>query len=166
MASPSTQAAAAPASGSAPAPAPLHPGSGLVAAVERLLGRSLTKDEAVHWEKIQDTYGVSDDDPLVMVIVLLAVHQHLFNDVPAKINEAVDKAIAVHRTTLEDQATIVAKGLISQLAPMFIQAAGESRPAPVNEGGTRLSAGFVGALCGVAVGCSIVGAFVFHLLTR
>ncbi|MCW3587357.1 hypothetical protein [Burkholderia cenocepacia] len=108
----------------------LHPLSGLVAAVEKLLGRALTKDEVIHWQRIQDTYGIADDDPLVLVLVLLGVHQHLFNDLPERIEKATERAIAIHRTTLEDQATIVTKGMLEKLTPMFVKAVSEAgRPA-------------------------------------
>lgn len=112
----------------------LHPLSGLVAAVEKLLGRALTKDEVIHWQKIQDTYGIADDDPLVLVLVLLGVHQHLFNDIPERIEKATERAIAIHRTTLEEQATIVTKGMLEKLTPMFVKAVSEAgRPAETNE---------------------------------
>ncbi|MCD5327984.1 hypothetical protein ACFFU8_08870 [Chromobacterium piscinae] len=105
----------------------LSPNSGLVKAIERLIGHPLTSDQVQYWQRLQDMHGVSDDDPIVMIFVLLGVHQHLFNDVPKRIQEATDKAIAIHRTTLEDQSNIVAKRLLEQLTPMFIKAVNESR---------------------------------------
>jgi hypothetical protein len=142
----------------------LNPSSGLITAVEKLIGRSASKDEAIYWQRIQDTYGVSDDDPLVMVVVLLAVHQHLFNDLPAKINDATDRALTIHRTTLEDQATIVAKGLLEKLTPMFVKAVNEAgRPtiqAPVN------STGRMAVMTACAFAAAMLGSIAAHLIFR
>ena len=159
------QAGAAAAQGKTQAAAQLHPRSGLIAGIERIVGRSLTTEEVVHWQKIQDVYGVSDDDPLVMVIILLGIHQHLYNDVPEKIRESVDKALHVHRTTLEDQATIVAKGLIAQLAPMFASAARTSQP---EEAGAGWFSGWRERLlwAGLGLGCSLLGVILGHVLSR
>lgn len=155
----------APAGGSGAGQAALHPASGLVASIEKIIGRKLTTDEVVHWQKIQDVYGVSDDDPLVMVLTLLGVHQHLFNDVPGKITEAVDKAIVVHRTTLEDQATIVAKGLIAKLGPMF--AAANPQVGTVHGPATSMaSAVRIGVMILGGVACSALGAIFSHMLFK
>lgn len=115
----------------------LSPNSGLVKSVERLIGQKLTSDQVQYWQRLQDMFGVSDEDPIVMVFVLLGVHQHLFNEVPARIQEATDKAIAIHRTTLEDQSSIVAKRLLEQLAPLFIKAVNEANKQGQEHAGGR-----------------------------
>ncbi|WP_205182603.1 hypothetical protein [Burkholderia sp. LMG 13014] len=164
---PAQPATAAPQGQPSSAQAALHPRSGLVASVERIVGRSLTTDEVMHWQKIQDVYGVSDDDPLVMVLILMGVHQHLYNDVPAKINEAVDKAVSLHRRTLEEQATIVAKGLVSQLAPMFVSASKTAREeAPATAPGGSGGVGNVWVLGAVAFASSLVAVLVSHFFVR
>lgn len=137
----------------------LYPKSGLVAAIERITGKELSKEQLTHWQDIQNTYGVSDEDPLVMVLILMGVHQHLFNEVPERIKEATERAIIIHRTTLEDQATIVAKNLLSKITPMFVEAvsaAGGKKPASAWNGlfggaTLRISAcAFIAALLGTA----------------
>jgi hypothetical protein len=106
----------------------LYPNSGLIAAVEKVVGKEMSKDQVTYWQNIQNTYGVSDEDPLVMVLILLGVHQHLFNDLPERIKEATDRAITIHRTTLEDQATIVSKNILAKVTPMFVEALGVAGP--------------------------------------
>lgn len=145
----------------------LHPASGLVEAVEKIVARSLSKDEVIHWQKIQETYGIADDDPLVMVLILLGVHQHLLNALPEKIAVATDRAIMIHRTTLEDQATIVAKGLLEKLAPMFVKVASE-KAAAAKSAGQRVGSVRVGSLCfagllltgGAAIGVALSHFFI------
>jgi hypothetical protein len=131
--------------------------SGLIASVERILERPLTAADVQHWNSIQDQYGIADDDPLVIVLVILGIHQHLVNELPKKIKEATESAIAVHRTTLEDQATIVSKGLIAKLAPMFLDASAKANP------GMKVPAWLVG---GFGLCCGLVGAVLSHLIGR
>lgn len=138
--------------------------SGLVAIVERLLQRPLSGTEVQHWNSIQDQYGIADDDPLVIVLTLLALHQHLFNDLPKKVIEATEKAIAIHRTTLDDQATIVAKGMLVKLAPMFVEAAKEARGQGSGPGpGLKLQTWMVVAF---GLACGVVGGILVHLIGR
>ncbi|MDR5791749.1 hypothetical protein P9281_34950 [Caballeronia sp. LP003] len=142
----------------------LGPSSGLIVAVEKLVGRALSKDEAIYWQRIQDTYGIADDDPLVMVVVLLAVHQHLFNGLPAQIGEATERAITIHRTTLEDQATIVAKGLLEKLTPMFVKAVNEAGRSPAQR--TFISKGTIAALSATTFVAAVLGSSIVHFFSR
>ncbi|WP_434716324.1 hypothetical protein [Paraburkholderia sp. A3RO-2L] len=144
----------------------LTPSSGLIQAVEKLVGRALSKDEAIYWQRIQDTYGISDDDPLVMVVVLLAVHQHLFNDLPAKISEATERAITIHRTTLEDQATIVAKGMLEKLTPMFVKAVNEAGKGRALGTMPSLSSKMIFAVTACSFAAAVAGTFVTHFFIR
>lgn len=136
--------------------------SGLVASVERLLRRPLSGTEVQHWNSIQDQYGIADDDPIVIVLTLLALHEHLFNDLPKQIIEATEKAVAIHRTTLDDQATIVAKGILVKLAPMFVQAATEAK-GPSAGTALKLQVWMVVAF---GVACGLVGGFLWNLVGR
>ncbi|CAB3730618.1 hypothetical protein LMG1866_04606 [Achromobacter ruhlandii] len=131
--------------------------SGLVTSVERILQRPLTAEDAQHWNAIQDQYGIADDDPIVIILVILGLHQHLVNELPEKIKEATASAIATHRTTLEDQATIVSKGLIAKLAPMFLDAS--AKPPSGMKVPAWLVVGF--GLC-----CGLAGALLSHFIGR
>lgn len=131
--------------------------SDLVTSVERILQRSLTAEDVQHWNALQDQYGIADDDPIVIVLVILGIHQHLVNDLPEKIKEATASAIATHRTTLEDQATIVSKGLIAKLAPMFLEASAKTNP------GMKVPAWLV---VGFGLFCGLTGALLSHLIGR
>jgi hypothetical protein len=137
--------------------------SGLVASVEKILRRALTAEEVQHWNSIQDQYGIADDDPLVVLLTVLALHQHLFNDLPKRIQEATDKAIAVHRTTLEEQATIVSKALLAKLSPMFVQAAREANGGSAGGFGLQLPVWITGV---VGLACGGIGAWLWHFIGR
>ena len=100
----------------------------------------------------------------MIVLTLLALHQHLFNDLPKKVIEATEKAIAIHRTTLDDQATIVAKGMLVKLAPMFVEAAKEARGQGSGPGpGLKLQTWMVVAF---GLACGVVGGILVHLIGR
>jgi hypothetical protein len=131
--------------------------SGLIASVERILERPLTAEDVQHWNAIQGQYGIADDDPLIIVLVILGIHQHLVNELPKKIKEATESAIAVHRTTLEDQATIVSKGLIAKLAPMFLDASAKASP------GMKVPAWLA---AGFGLSCGLVGALLWQFIGR
>lgn len=95
----------------------LNPQTGLIKAVEKILERKLTSDEATMWANVQETYGISDDDPLVIVLVMLGVHAQLAKDLPLTLRKVSTEIVEAHRATLAAQSGVIAKDLIRSIAP-------------------------------------------------
>lgn len=92
----------------------------LAALIERQLGRALTAEEMRMATMVEQEYGYAPDDPLFHVIAFLGAHKVLMEDIPARLKAVADQSIALHKMTLEEQSTIVAKQLvvtIGQLLP-------------------------------------------------
>lgn len=88
----------------------------LVSAVEKLQKRALTPAEITALNDLQQLYKVDDDDPLVVVLALMARSQNILESVPDLLQQKVVETIELHRTLLRDQAVLISKELIGTLA--------------------------------------------------
>ncbi|MGS0741455.1 hypothetical protein ACVBEF_06425 [Glaciimonas sp. GG7] len=95
-------------------------------AIESIIGRTLTDEEAQMLIRLRDRYGYDDGDPLIPVLAMLGAHKILVEEVPKKITDATEKAIELHRSVLRDQSMFVAKDLVGNIAGL-VHASGKSR---------------------------------------
>ncbi len=84
--------------------------------IAELLGRPLTAEEALGLANFQGRYDIDDDDPLAIVLALVGANTVLINSMPTLLQQKADETIDLHRRTLMDQSTIIAKELIATLS--------------------------------------------------
>lgn len=88
----------------------------LVTTVEALQKRPLSPSEVASLNAFQKQFDIDDDDPLMVVLALMARSQIIVDSVPDLLQQKVTETIELHRTLLRDQATLIAKDLIVVLA--------------------------------------------------
>lgn len=92
----------------------------LVAAVEALKKQPLKPDEVEMLAAFQKQFNLDDDDPINVVLALMAHSQMIIGTAPTLLQQKVEETIELHRTNLRTQAVLVAKELVSELAPVLI----------------------------------------------
>lgn len=88
----------------------------LVSVVEKLQKRALLPAEVTALNDLQQLYKIDDDDPLVVVLALMARSQNILESVPDLLQQKVVETIELHRTLLRDQAVLISKELIGTVA--------------------------------------------------
>ena len=79
-------------------------------------GKALTKDEATTIAKFKTHFSIDDEDPLVVVLALMARSQLILESLPNNLEKKANETIELHRMALRDQSVLIAKELISVLA--------------------------------------------------
>lgn len=120
----------------------------LVSTIESLQGKPLTPEEVATLGKFQKHFDIDDDDPLMVVMALMARSQLILESAPAVLQQKVNETIELHRGALRDQAVLVAKDLINVIVTQ-IQAADANWK--VRWGKYALSFG-----CGVVLTCAML----------
>lgn len=85
-------------------------------AMEVLQKRPLSAEEAALLSEFQRLYSIDDDDPLIVVLALMAQSQLLVQTLPDLLQQKAIETIELHRTLLRDQAVVIAKELIQTLS--------------------------------------------------
>lgn len=98
----------------------------LVASLEGLQGRKLTAEEVQKLQAFQKLYEIDDDDPLLVVLAMMANSQLVLESAPALLQAEVSKTIEHHRTNMRDQAVLISKDLIGVITKQ-VQAANDSQ---------------------------------------
>lgn len=88
----------------------------LITVIEKLQKKPLSALEAAPILEFQKEFEVDDDDPLVVVLALMARSQLILENVPNLLQQKVTETIELHRTVLRDQAVLISKELIKELA--------------------------------------------------
>ena len=88
----------------------------LVSIVEALQKKPLGADEVTALNDFQRKFDIDDDDPLMVVLALMSRSQILIESVPSLLQQKVNETIELHRTILRDQAVLISKELIADLA--------------------------------------------------
>ncbi len=88
----------------------------LVTSIQALLKRPLSTDEVQSLNAFQKQFEVDDDDPLMVVLAMMARSQIILEAAPILLQQKVNETIELHRTALRDQAVIIAKDLVGLLA--------------------------------------------------
>lgn len=84
--------------------------------IESLQNRPLTKEEAASINEFKRHFHIDDEDPLVVVLALMARSQFILESMPNKLEKKANETIELHRMALRDQSVLIAKELISVLA--------------------------------------------------
>ncbi len=84
--------------------------------IAELLGRKLTAEEITGLHNFKSRYDIDDTDPLAIVLALVGANTVLMNSMPNLLLQKADETIELHRTTLREQSTIIAKDLIATLS--------------------------------------------------
>lgn len=87
----------------------------LLTTVEALQKRPLTASEAESLNEFQRTFQIANDDPLIVVLALLASNQIAFDRAPELLRQKVNETIELHRVVLREQSVLIAKELIVDL---------------------------------------------------
>lgn len=88
----------------------------LVTTIETLQKRPLTTDEVSTLNEFQRSFKIADDDPLLVVLAMMARSQIIVDSVPDLLQQKVNETIELHRLVLREQAVLIAKELIATLA--------------------------------------------------
>jgi hypothetical protein len=96
----------------------------LAANVASMFGRPLSKDESEALAKFQKSFEIDDQDPIIVVLAMLATNRLYMQELPALLQQKVVTTIELHQQTLRDQSTLIAKELIGTVVLNF-QAAGK-----------------------------------------
>lgn len=84
--------------------------------VASMFGRQLSKEELDALTKFQLTYEIGDEDPLIVVLAMLATNRLYMQEIPALLQQKAVTTIELHQQTLRDQSTLIAKELIWTIA--------------------------------------------------
>jgi len=84
----------------------------LAEGVKRLYGRELTAVEVSNLNNFRSYYDVDDDDPIVVVLAMLAANNLMMSSLPELLQQKTIEIIELHRTTLREQSSIIAKELV------------------------------------------------------
>lgn len=84
--------------------------------IAELLNRSLTVEEITGLNNFKGRYDIDDSDPLAIVLALVGANTVLMNSMPNLLQQKASETIELHRTTLREQSTIIAKELIGTLS--------------------------------------------------
>lgn len=88
----------------------------LITVIEKLQKKPLSALEAAPILEFQKEFEIDDDDPLIVVLALMARSQLILENVPNLLQQKVTETIELHRTVLRDQAVLISKELIKELA--------------------------------------------------
>lgn len=84
--------------------------------IEKLQKRPLTKEESLSINEFKSHFNIDDEDPLVVVLALMARSQIILESMPNNLEKKANETIELHRTLLRDQSVVIAKELISVIA--------------------------------------------------
>lgn len=124
----------------------------LVQSVKMLMGREqreLSPEEIKSLGDFQRAHQVDDSDPLILVYALMAKNQVVADTLPNLLQQKITETIEMHRQTLREQSTVIAKELITAIA-LDIEAVNVN----VKTRWTRYAIAF---LAGLVMGAAIIG---------
>lgn len=88
----------------------------LISTMEVLLKRPLVNEEVANLADFQRLYSIGDDDPLIVVLAMMARSQIMVSTLPDLLQQKATETIELHRLVLREQSTLIAKELITTLA--------------------------------------------------
>lgn len=92
----------------------------LVSNVEALKKQPLTAEEVAMLQEYQRQFHLDDDDPLNVVLAMMARSQMIVETAPTLLQQKVEQTIELHRTNLREQAVLSAKELIADLSALLL----------------------------------------------
>lgn len=92
----------------------------LITAMEALKKQPLTPEEVKMLQEFQRQFDLDDDDPLNVVLAMMARSQIIIETAPELLQQKVVETIELHRTNLRDQAILTAKEVISDISRLLL----------------------------------------------
>ncbi|ART61491.1 hypothetical protein CBP36_21225 (plasmid) [Acidovorax carolinensis] len=92
----------------------------LVSSMEALKKQPLTPEEINMLQEFQRQFDLDDDDPLNVVLAMMARSQIIIETAPDLLQQKVAETIELHRTNLRDQAVLTAKEVISDISRVLL----------------------------------------------
>jgi uncharacterized Fe-S radical SAM superfamily protein PflX len=92
----------------------------LISNVEALKKQPLTAEEVAMLQEFQRQFNMDDDDPLNVVLAMMARSQMIVETAPTLLQQKVEQTIELHRTNLREQAVLSAKELIADLSALLL----------------------------------------------
>lgn len=121
--------------------------------LETLFARPLTPEERSAVHRLENQFELAEDDPLNVVLAMMAKNQMLIDDLPERLRQKALEAIELHQQTLREQSTLIAKELIVSVANLVAESA-VGRKLRIAWVGLAFTSGFI-------VG-GLVVRFIFH----
>jgi hypothetical protein len=84
--------------------------------IETLQKRPLSKEEVGSINEFKKHFKVDDDDPLIVVLALMARSQLILESLPTSLEKKATETIELHRIAMREQSVLIAKDLIGILA--------------------------------------------------
>ena len=94
----------------------------LATTVEILQKRALTPSEMANLQEFQRHFKLDDNDPLMVVLAMMARSQLIVETVPDLLQQKVTETIELHKSVLRDQAVLISKELIKELTHQILAA--------------------------------------------
>lgn len=98
----------------------------LISTMEALMKRRLTPEESTTLAAFQKSFAIDDEDPLIVVLAMMARSQLILESMPILLQQKSDQTIELHRNVLRDQSVLISKELIAEVAK-HVQGSGLSR---------------------------------------
>ncbi|AMR78015.1 hypothetical protein [Cupriavidus nantongensis] len=99
----------------------------LISAVEALKKQPLTAGEAAMLQEFQRQFDLDDDDPLNVVLAMMARSQMIIETAPDLLQQKVVETIELHRTNLRTQAVLTAKEMIADISHLLLKQQGDMK---------------------------------------
>ena len=84
----------------------------LAKTIEALDGRTLSDVERASLHKFEQMFEIGEDDPLIVVLAMMAKNQLSVDQLPERLEKAAKVTIEMHQQTLREQSTLIAKELV------------------------------------------------------
>lgn len=97
----------------------------LISNVEALKKQPLTAEEVAMLQEFQRLWHLDDDDPLNVVLAMMARSQMVIETAPLLLQQGVEQTIELHRTNLRTQAVLTAKEVISDISHLLLKQQGD-----------------------------------------
>lgn len=97
----------------------------LISAVEALKKQPLTAEETAMLQEFQRQFDLDDDDPINVVLAMMARSQMIIETAPALLHQKVVETIELHRTNLRTQAVLTAKEVIGDISHLLLKQQGD-----------------------------------------
>lgn len=94
----------------------------LITTIEALQKKPVTPEEAASLNEFQRHFSIDDDDPLIVVLAMMARSQGILELVPNLLQQKANETIELHQIVLRKQAGVIAQELISDVAVLVREA--------------------------------------------
>lgn len=94
----------------------------LVNTIAALRKAPVSAEEAAHFNAFQKHFDIDGDDPLIVVLAMMANSQTILEQVPELLQQKSKEMIELHQIVLRKQAGVIANELITDVAALVQQA--------------------------------------------